>query len=227
MYGEDMAKASPATCRHPAIGEQDPWESAIASDQYATKHVPFVYFHAVIDDQARCDAHVVDLAAAEADFASVANTPNFSFITPDLCSDGHDADCANPDQKGGYPGMDDFLQGWVPRILASPAYQKDGLLVVAFDESDSPDSDSTACCNEQPGYNTPRAGLAGPGGGRTGAVLLSPCVEPGSRDRTPYNHYSLLRTVEDIFGLAHLGYAGQAGLAPIGLGACGPPAPAA
>jgi hypothetical protein len=60
------------------------------------------------------------------------------------------------------------------------------------------------------------AGLQGPGGGRTGTVLISGWVEPGSTNDSPYNHRSLLRSVEDLFGLAHLGYAGQGGLRPFG-----------
>jgi hypothetical protein len=60
------------------------------------------------------------------------------------------------------------------------------------------------------------AGIQGPGGGRTGTVAISPWVEPGSTNDSPYNHYSLLRSLEDLFGLAHLGYAGQGGLRPFG-----------
>jgi hypothetical protein len=46
------------------------------------------------------------------------------------------------------------------------------------------------------------------GGDRIGALLLSPFVKPGGSSDTPYNHYSLLRSLEDIFGLdEHLGYA--------------------
>jgi hypothetical protein len=45
-------------------------------------------------------------------------------------------------------------------------------------------------------------------------VLLSPYVKPGSVNDTPYNHYSLLRSVEDMFGLPHLAYAAQEGLKP-------------
>jgi hypothetical protein len=56
----------------------------------------------------------------------------------------------------------------------------------------------------------------GPGGGRTGAVLLSRFIKPGTVSKVPYNHYSLLRSVEDVFGLPHLGYAGRAGLASFG-----------
>jgi hypothetical protein len=47
-----------------------------------------------------------------------------------------------------------------------------------------------------------------PGGGRTGAVLLSPCIRPGTVTNTAYNHYTMLGSVENIFGLSHLGYAG-------------------
>jgi hypothetical protein len=49
------------------------------------------------------------------------------------------------------------------------------------------------------------AGKTGPGGGRIGAVLLSPLIRPGTVSTVAYNHYSLLRSIEDIFGLPHLG----------------------
>ena len=60
------------------------------------------------------------------------------------------------------------------------------------------------------------AGIVGLGGGRTGALVISPWSKPGSTNPTPYNHYALLRSVEDLFGLGHLGYAGQTGLKPFG-----------
>jgi len=223
LYAEDMANLpdAPHSCRHGPLGQQEQWGgSSDPRDQYATRHVPFVYFHSIIDDQAKCDSHVVDLSLLPADLADGNDTPRFLFIVPDVCSDGHDEQCANPDQKGGYDGIDGFLRAWVPRIVQSPAFARDGLLVVTFDEAEQSTPD--ACCNEQPGYNTAMPGITGPGGGRIGAVLLGPCIPPGSRDDTPYNHYSFLRTVEDVWRLPHLGYAGQAGLKPIDLGACAP-----
>ncbi len=78
---------------------------------------------------------------------------------------------------------------------------------------------------------------ATPGGGDTGSVLISPLIKPGTVSTTYYNHYSWLRTMEDVFGVGHggdrtrlpggtvsggvdgrghLGYAGQAGLEPFG-----------
>jgi phosphatidylinositol-3-phosphatase len=54
------------------------------------------------------------------------------------------------------------------------------------------------------------------GGDQTGAVMISKFIKPGTVSTVPYNHYSMLKSIEDIFGLAHLGYAGQAGLAGFG-----------
>ena len=217
-YMEDLDDGTTHTCRHPAVNGLDGTQSAKATNQYAARHNPFVYFHGIIDDQARCDAHVVDLAKLDTDLASLATTPNYVFITPDLCSDGHDTPCVDG-RPGGLVSINDFLKVVVPKILNSDAYKQDGMLLVTFDEADSAGAEAnTACCGEPTGPNTPAPGAqsGGPGGGRTGAVILSPFTQPGSINNTPYNHYSMLRSVEDIFGLTHLGYAAQNGLAPFG-----------
>jgi phosphatidylinositol-3-phosphatase len=211
--GADPARDGATTCAHPAIGTPDRTQQASAVDQYATRHNPFVYFHSIIDHGA-CAVRDVALAQLEPDLATVATTPNLSFVTPDLCHDGHDATCADGG-PGGLPAADAFLRAWVPRITASPAFRRDGVLVITFDEAGS---DSTACCNEEPGPNTPAPGgqSGGPGGGRTGAVLLSRFIRPGTTTSVQYNHYSLLRSIEDAFGLAHLGYAAAPGLRSFG-----------
>jgi hypothetical protein len=215
-YQQDMGNSTtePKTCRHPTIGSTDPTESARPGDQYATKHNPFVYFHSIIDDAAQCAARDVPLTRLSTDLAAASTTPNLTFITPDLCHDGHDATCADGG-PGGMPAADAFLREWVPRITGSPAYQSDGLLAIVFDEAAS---DSSACCGERPGPNTPAPGAqsGGPGGGRTGAVLLSPFIRPGTTSDQQYNHYSLLRSIEDYFGVAHLGYAAAVDLRPFG-----------
>jgi len=217
-YMEDMGNSStePATCRHPPLNSRDDTQSARVGDQYAARHNPFVYFHSIIDSP-RCDANVVPLTELDTDLQRVSTTPNYAFITPNLCNDGHDAPCVDG-QPGGLVSADAFLQQWVPKILASHAFRRDGLLIVAFDEAEVSGSnmDSSACCNEPTGPNTASPGITGPGGGRTGAVLVSKFIRPGSVNDTPYNHYSLLRSVEDLFAVEHLGYAGQAGLAAFG-----------
>jgi hypothetical protein len=214
-YMQDMGNdptREAATCGHPAIGAVDNTQSAEPQDQYATRHDPFVYFHGIIDNAAYCSAHVVNLNLLDADLAQLDSTPNYVFITPNLCDDGHDSPCANGD-PGGLPQADQFLQTWVPKILASPAYQQDGVLMVLFDESGS---SASVCCAEPSGPNTPLPGIYGPGGGKTGAVLLSPFITPGTVSQTDYNHYSLLKSVEGWFGLDPLGYAAQKGLTGLG-----------
>jgi hypothetical protein len=211
-YMEDMK----TPCRHPALNTQDTTQSAKVGDQYATRHNPFMYFHSIIDDNASCQRKVVDLAQLPTDLASVDTTPNFSFITPDLCHDGHDAPCVDQ-QPGGLVSSDAFLRDLVPKILDSPAYKQDGLLLIAFDEAEvgNPAS-ATACCGETPGPNSAMPGIDGPGGGRVGGVVLSQFTAPGTINDTPYNHYSLLRSLEDMFGVPHLGFAAASGLRAFG-----------
>jgi hypothetical protein len=209
-YMEDMG----TPCRHPALNSRDDTQTARANDQYAARHNPFVYFHSIIDSPS-CAQNDVPLEQLDSDLAAASSTPSYSFITPDLCHDAHDATCADGG-PGGLPAADEFLKTWVPKILNSAAYAEGGLLVVTFDEAEN--NDATACCGEQPGFNTPNPGgtTPGPGGGRTGAVLISQYVQPGTQNGTPYNHYSFLKSTEDIFGLPYLGYAGQAGLQAFG-----------
>jgi hypothetical protein len=208
--GNDPARES-ATCGHPKIGTPDLTEGATPTDQYATKHDPFVYFHAIIDS-ASCE-HVVPLTRLEDALRSGQRTPNYTFIVPNLCHDGHDRPCANG-EPGSLESANTFLQHWVPLIMNSPAYKADGLLIINFDEALT--IDASACCNEPSGPNTMNPGVNGPGGGRTGAVMVSRFIKPGTVSNVPYNHYSLLRSVEDMFGLPHLGYAGRPGLASFG-----------
>jgi hypothetical protein len=214
-FEEDMGNTparESATCGHVAIGARDSTSRATVADQYAAKHDPFVYFHAVIDS-ATCQKNVVPLTALTAALRSARSTPNYSFITPSLCHDGHDRPCRNG-EPGGLVSADAFLRHWVPMIIKSPAFRADGLLIITFDEALS--IDATACCGEQSGPNTVSAGVNGPGGGRIGAVLVSTFIKPGTVSDSPYNHYSMLRSVEDLFGLPYLGYAGQAGVSSFG-----------
>lgn len=235
-YMEDMGNnpsRESAACGHPVVGQKDGTQKAEKGDQYASRHDPFVYFHKIIDDVSSCAEHVVNLSALATDLNDEQTTPNYAFITPNLCHDGHDKPCVD-DEPGGLISADKFLQQIVPKILASPAYKHDGLLIVTFDEADidikdaqSFTGDPSACCHERPGPNiTPGAtvfgvpdkgpGIVGPGGGRIGAVLVSPFIKAGTVSTTAYNHYSLLRSIEDFFDVEHLGYAGQKGLKSFG-----------
>jgi hypothetical protein len=207
-YNEDMGNTpgrEAKRCGHPAVNSVDKTQTATAEDQYATRHNPFVYFHSIIDNKTLCDRHVVNLKLLPQDLERTADTPNYVFITPNLCHDGHDSPCKDG-EPGGLTSANGFLKKWVPRITHSPAFrQQNGLLIITFDEAAT--SDARSCCGEMAGPGSPEPGMIGPGGGDVGAVLLSPCIKPGTVSRQPYNHYTMLRSVEDIFHLGHLGYA--------------------
>jgi hypothetical protein len=215
-YMEDMGNDTTreaALCGHPGINTRDNTQSAAADDQYATRHNPFVYFHSIIDDHVYCEQRDVPLSHLRTDLAKARTTANLTFITPNLCHDGHDAPCANQ-EPGGLVSADMFLQEWVPRITGSQAFKRDGLLLVTFDEAEADpqhpeDADASACCNQAQFPNTPNNGgpIPGMGGGRVGAVALSPFIRPGTVTSNPYNHFSTLRTIEGLFGLPFLGYA--------------------
>jgi len=208
-YMEDIGNSptEAKTCRHPAIGSVDDTQQAKVGDQYAARHDPFVYFHSLIDSPS-CATRVVGLGQLSHDLQTVTSTPNLSYITPNLCNDGHDAPCVDG-RPGGLVSADAWLATWIPKILASPAFRRDGVLVVTFDEAELQGSsaDSSSCCGEGPGPNSPLPGITGLGGGRVGAVVVSRWTRPGRVNATAYNHYALLRSIEDLFALGHLGYA--------------------
>ncbi len=225
-YAEDMERGGagqPSACRHPAAGAPDPSAQTRAGDAFATYRDPFSYFDGVIHSSA-CAHADVGLAKLKADLAVAKRTPALSYIVPNLCHDGRETPCT-PGALAGLPAADSFLRGVVPEILASPAYKQGGLLVITTDQAPvtGPNADSSSCCSQPrfPGIpgNQPTGGQAAnpalppPGGGQVGALLLSKYVKAHTFDQEPFNHFSLLRTVEDLFGLAHLGYAGARGVA--------------
>jgi hypothetical protein len=218
-YMEDLGNDSTkerAACGHPAVGAIDSTTNRERGDQYATKHNPFYYFRSLIDHRARCSAHVVNLRKLATDLRTVATTPNYAFITPNLCDDGHDAPCVDGD-PGGLVQADRFLRQWVPLITQSPAFRANGVLIITFDEAGGPPGqDSSACCGERGLPGGPLPGGDGPGGGRVGAIVLSPFVRPGTVSDEPYNHYAMLRWVERVFGLGYLGYARDRALGTFG-----------
>jgi hypothetical protein len=152
--------------------------------RYAPKHNPFIYFDPIRTDTERCQNHVVALGELENDLAT-GQLPNFVFITPDLCNSGHDC---------GLDVVDAWLDTWLQRLWAYPALAQEGLIVLTWDEGQS----EQGCCGFEPG------------GGRVATVLISPWVKRGFQDDTPYNHYSLLKTIATAWNLPLLGHAADA-----------------
>jgi phosphatidylinositol-3-phosphatase len=218
----DGGSESSSACYHPQLGAADPTAAlglpgaappagGIAS---ATFRDPFVYFRSVTDSSS-CDADVVGIGGLGSDLRSAAKTPNFSYIVPDLCDDGSDRPCATGKQDG-MLAAEGFLRKVVPEILSSKAYKQNGLLIITVDEAPSSGeyADSSSCCDQPsfPNVHASASATAGSGGGEVGALLLSPFIKGAKISQSTYNHFSLLASIEDIFGLSHLGYAALSGV---------------
>ncbi|HEV2412828.1 MAG TPA: alkaline phosphatase family protein [Candidatus Saccharimonadales bacterium] len=109
---------------------------AANSGEYATKHNPFVYYSDIINNSSRCNSHVVPFAQLTNDLQSLATTPDFAFITPNLCDDMHDCSIATGDS---------WLSTNAQIILQSKAFTtQNSLLVVVWDEGSSTDNNVAA-----------------------------------------------------------------------------------
>lgn len=161
-----------------------------AGKDYADRHNPFIYFSDIVGNDARCQAHVRPYAEIASDIAGK-SVPGYSFISPDTCHDGHDTPCSGG-APGGLVSADAWTQAEVPALLTYLGAHN-GLLLLTFDESAS--TDISGCCHGGPG------GQAG-AGGRVGLIALGPGVKTGAVVHTPYDHASMLRTVEDSFGIS-------------------------
>jgi phosphatidylinositol-3-phosphatase len=184
-YIEDMGSSS---CLHANSNALDSTPLTGAGSDYDTRHNPFIYFHSLLD-LGGCSSDDVDLTQLPSDLRTAAKTPGFAFIAPGTCEDAATLTC--PDgTPSGLAGEDAFLKLWVPRILGSPAYKQDGVLIIAF-------------------APTPPAsgGAHDSGSVRTGALILSQYATKARVLTAPYDPYSLLRSVEDLFGYTPLVHA--------------------
>ncbi len=160
---------------------------------YVQKHNPFLYFDSIRLDSARCERHIVPLTQLEEDLAAAA-LPNFAFLIPNQCNNGHDCSGAIADA---------WLEVWVNRLLTYLEARADEfpyLLVITWEEGQG----NHSCC-----------GLPPEAGGRVPAILLSPLARKGFQDDTPYTHYSLLKTIEMAWQLPYLGHAAEETTQPI------------
>ena len=197
----DPTTGAPANCVYPQPGAPE----NTAPGSYSSKANPFVYFHSLLD-LGDCASNDVPATELDKDLTKATKTPSFSYIAPSTCNAGVPGQCP-PNADGtpateGAAAADAYLGQLVPKILASPAYKKDGLLIVAFSEAPAPPAGAPA----------PAEPL------KTGALLLSPFVTAGSTDAGEYTPYSLLKSTEDLFGLEYLGKAAGAKVRSFGQG---------
>ncbi|HEU5003965.1 MAG TPA: alkaline phosphatase family protein [Actinomycetota bacterium] len=150
------------------------------SGNYAVRHDPFVYYPSIVSSGC---GNVVPASQLTADLAS-GQLPRFAWVTPNLCDDMHDS-CGGSAIAHG----DAYLHNLVPQILS--ALGPGGVVFVTFDE----------------GSSNAGGGLPGAAGGQVTTIAAGAPVKAGYRTSVRYDHYSLLRTIEDAWGLAPLGSA--------------------
>jgi len=217
LQGTDEGGGTPVACAHPALGQADPTANqAQSGGAYATFRNPFVYFASIVDSP-ECAANDVGLVKLRSDLTNAKSTPSFAYIVPDRCHDGNPTPCT-ADAPAGVTPANTFLKQVVPEIMESKAYQESGLLVITTDEAPSSGvfADSSSCCGQPLFPNAPARTVAGSpkGGGTVGALLLSPYVKGATTNEEPFNDFSLLLTIEQLFSLKHLGYSALPAVKP-------------
>jgi len=158
-----------------AYGDSLPEQGYIGGNDrpYVKKHFPIAYFENVRNDPAQRK----NLVPAEQFIADLRSQglPDFSMLIPNLDHDAHD---------GSLKEADDWLRRYIEPLLANPDFQKDGILIVTFDESVKSDPDH--------------------GGGHITTVVIGPLAKEHFADATFYQHESLFATLEQILGLPRL-----------------------
>ena len=179
---------------------------------YAAKHTGFTNFASVHADPDL--AHeLVGFDALSADLRA-GNVPAFALIVPNQCDEMHGIDSpkAPPDCAKGDAGLvrrgDAVVGNLVKQIQASPIWSAgETAIVVTWDEDGKADrilGAPQSCCVVD-AHN--------PGGGHIPTIVITNHGPRGLSDPTPYDHYSLLRTIEDALGLdGHLRHAGDPGV---------------
>jgi hypothetical protein len=176
----------------------EPGSLAISSGLYASKHSGFLNFRSVQQDTQR-SSHLVDFLQLEKDLRS-GDIPNFALIVPNLCDDMHGAIGGSPFDCWTTRGLirrgDNEIKTLTGEIMASAAWSShaNAAIVITFDENDG----------------------GGAGGGHIPTIVITNHGPRRVTDPTPYTHYSLLRTIEDAFGIhIYLAHAGDASVVPM------------
>ena len=149
--------------------------------KYAVSHNPLAYMTDVQNDATQ-KQNLAPFTHFSIDL-STSSLPDYSFIVPNLCDDGHDCPLST---------ADNWLKMNVDPLIQSPTFQKDGLLIIVFDEADLTDFTS--------------------GGGHVAAIIVSPLAKRGYKSIAFYQHQSVLRLALEGLGVTRL--PGDAATAP-------------
>lgn len=177
---------------------------------YAAKHTGFTNFASVHADP-NLPRELVGMDRLAGDLRA-GNVPAFALIVPNQCNEMHGIsapkaplDCRK-DDDGLVRRGDATIKMLVAEIQASPIWARGNTaIVITWDEDGKADRVPGApqsCCVVD-AHN--------PGGGHIPTIVITNNGPRGVTDATPYDHYSLLRTIEDAFRFdGHLRHAGDA-----------------
>jgi acid phosphatase len=161
----------------PAVGYLTP-----DTGNYTRHHCPLSYFSDVMGSSVQIN-NLVPFTQFAADLANN-QLPGYSFITPNNCNNAHDCPLST---------ADNWLQANIDPLIKNQQFQKDGLLIITFDEAKKSD-----------GTN---------GGGQVATIVISPASsKAGYRSSTLYQHQSVLRLMLEGLGIKTL--PGDAATAP-------------
>jgi phospholipase C len=177
-------------------------DHACGDQLYERKHNPFVSYMDVQSNPARM-ANIVDLSQLSTDLAT-GNIPNYVWISPDQCNDMHGRSTAGACNFGNVQGListgDTFLKNTVGSIMSSSAWTGNSAIFIMWDESDFTNTgpsgfgDTSGCCE------------ANPGGGHVVSIVISHSDHSARTSAVSYNHYSMLRTIQDGWRLGCLAF---------------------
>ena len=184
---------------------------------YASKHSGFMNFADVQSDPARAE-RIVGFDQLKRDL-DADRLPAFALVVPNQCNDMHGlhgvgvpADCDGANLAALIRRGDAANGALVRELMASAAWRssQNMAIVLTFDEGSGKTREG--CCGVTP--DAP----SNFGGGHIPTVVITNHGPRGLEDGTSYNHYSLLRTLEDVFGVRqHLRHADDtaAGVQPM------------
>jgi hypothetical protein len=166
---------------------------------YASKHSGFVNFADVQNNPRRAQL-LVDFTQLDSDVRANA-LPNFALIVPNLCNDMHGAsgnvpeDCDDANTSGLIRRGDAHAKLLVDELMSTKTWRSSDrdAIVITFDEDDHHGKEG--CCGID------KSDPANSGGGRIPTIVITNHGPRSIADPTPYSHYSLLRTVEEAFGI--------------------------
>ncbi len=186
--------------------------AASSGGTYKIGHNPPIFYRDIPISE--CRSHDLPVAALSARSGPLWNAlqnqtlPSLSWVTPNKAHDGE----ASRNRTAALLEADTWLAGFVALVTQSPSYQAGNtLLLVTYDEGFGGDARTGEDCTDQSRDLPVVNGIsAHQDSCHVPLFVVYPFTSPGASDGTFFDHYSLTRTIEDLFRLPHLAHAGDA-----------------